>query len=54
MTWIFTLCYFKIYIYFVLDQRGITQEVSLVTKHGVETKNYDSVSIYFKLSKNYD
>lgn len=27
-----------------VDQRGITQEVSLVTKHGIETKNYDTVS----------
>lgn len=24
------------------NQRGITQEVSLVTKHGIETKNYDT------------
>lgn len=29
---------------FYADQRGITQEVSLVTKHGVETKSYDTVS----------
>lgn len=30
---------------YFLDLRGISQEVSLVTKHGVETKNYDTVSI---------
>lgn len=30
----------------ILDHRGITQEVSLITKHGVETKNYETVSIY--------
>lgn len=28
-----------------LDVRGITQEVSLITKHGVEAKNYEGVSI---------
>ncbi|CAG9812559.1 unnamed protein product [Phaedon cochleariae] len=25
------------------NQRGITQEISLVTKHGIETKNYDTL-----------
>lgn len=28
----------------ILDQRGISQEVSLVTKHGVEAKSYEGVS----------
>lgn len=28
-----------------IDQRGISQEVSLVTKKGVETKSYEGVSI---------
>lgn len=27
-----------------LDQRGISQEVSLLTKKGVETKSYEGVS----------
>lgn len=29
----------------LLDQRGISQEVSLVTKKGVETKSYEGVSL---------
>jgi hypothetical protein len=28
-----------------IEQRGIAQEVSLVTKRGVEAKNYEGVSI---------
>lgn len=42
---------YKSYNNFVfLDQRGITQEVSLTTKVGVDSKNFDSVSIILKLS----
>lgn len=33
-----------------LDQRGIAQEVSLVTKHGVEAKSYEGVSKLFLFS----
>lgn len=29
---------------FLSDQRGIAQEISLVTKHGVEAKSYEGVS----------
>jgi hypothetical protein len=28
------------------EQRGLAQEVSLVTKRGVEAKNYEGVSIF--------
>lgn len=31
---------------FFVDQRGISQEVSLVTKHGVEAKSYEGVRKY--------
>jgi len=29
-----------------IEQRGLAQEVSLVTKRGVEAKNYEGVSIF--------
>jgi hypothetical protein len=33
-----------------IEQRGLAQEVSLVTKRGVEAKNYEGVSILLFLS----
>ena len=36
---------FKKYFILKLDQRGVVQEVSLVTKKGIDTKNYEGVSI---------
>lgn len=38
-------------ILFIIDQRGISQEVSLVTKKGVETKSYEGVSYTRQLTK---
>lgn len=35
---------FSMTVFFFLDQRGVSQEVSLVTKHGVEAKSYEGVS----------
>lgn len=33
----------SLYHFLFVDQRGIAQEVSLITKHGVEAKSYEGV-----------
>jgi hypothetical protein len=37
--------YVNSFIVVPIEQRGLAQEVSLVTKRGVEAKNYEGVSI---------
>ena len=38
-----------VYIYGFIGGRGIEREVSLDVKHGVEAKNYESVSYHCSL-----
>lgn len=33
------------------DQRGMKQDILLITKHGIEAKNYEAVSFLYKFNK---